>query len=203
MAVVAPLDLVAFKNIAMMGYWVGVRKTEVMSPIPNKIAIENAIAKAPLINCAINMLLGTTVAEFFTSSPVDSISQKIYERNNCRYSLIWLVPSIPGRTCNVIMLSKMFRAYRLTYKRPSRREESEKPTNTVAFPPTDVFKTGKDEPSRALRRQVDQRDQKYEEEANMEDKCGGFDMRKDPNTQNVDQNGNEEYGPVDHRCVPT
>ena len=56
MAVVAPLDLVAFKKISIIGYLVGVCKTEVMSPMPNKIAIENAIAKAPLMNCAINML---------------------------------------------------------------------------------------------------------------------------------------------------
>ena len=76
--------------------------------------------------------------------------------------------------------------YRLTNKCPSRSEESEKPTDAIAVPPTDVFKIGKDESSGALRRQINQRYEKDEEEANMEDECGGFDMRKDPNTQNVD-----------------
>ena len=76
--------------------------------------------------------------------------------------------------------------YRLTNKCPSRSEEPEKPSDAIAIPPTDVFKIGKDESSRALTREINQRNQKNEEEGNMEDECGGFDMRKDPNTQNVD-----------------
>ena len=76
--------------------------------------------------------------------------------------------------------------YRLTNKRPSRSEESEKPTDAIAIPPTNVFKISKDESSRALRRKINQRNQKDEEEANVEDECGGFDMGKDSDTQNVD-----------------
>ena len=70
MAVVAPLDPVAVRNICIIGYLVGLFRASVMSPIPNKIAIEKAIVKEPLMIIAITMLRGTTTAEFVTSSPV-------------------------------------------------------------------------------------------------------------------------------------
>lgn len=37
------------------------------------MAIENAMVRAPLIIIAITILLGTTIAEFFTSSPVPRV----------------------------------------------------------------------------------------------------------------------------------
>jgi len=70
MAVVAPLDPVAVRNIWIIGYLVGLFRASVISPIPNNIAIEKANVKAPLMSSAITMLRGTTTAESVTSSPV-------------------------------------------------------------------------------------------------------------------------------------
>lgn len=56
MAVVALLDPVAVRNICIIGYLVGICKARVISPIPNKIAIEKAKIETPLIISAITML---------------------------------------------------------------------------------------------------------------------------------------------------
>jgi len=48
---------------------VGLCRASFISPIPNKIAIEKANVKTPLMISAITMLRGTTTAEFVTSSP--------------------------------------------------------------------------------------------------------------------------------------
>lgn len=75
--VVAPLDPVAVRNIWMIGYLVGLVRANMISPIPNKIAIEKAIVKTPLIISAIIMLCGTTVADSLTSSPVRKLLANI------------------------------------------------------------------------------------------------------------------------------
>ena len=98
MAVVALLDPVAVRNIWIIGYLVGLCRASVISPIPNKIAIEKATVMTPLSMSAITMLRGTTTAESVTSSPVrkllaDMLSKDHTFKDAC--SLIWLVPSIP------------------------------------------------------------------------------------------------------------
>lgn len=69
MAVVAFLDPVAVRNIWMIGYLVGLCRASFISPIPNKIAMEKAKVKTPLMDSAMTMLRGTTTAESVTSSP--------------------------------------------------------------------------------------------------------------------------------------
>ena len=83
MAVVAFLDPVAVRNIWIIGYLVGLCRASVISPIPNKIAIEKATAMTPLGISAITMLRGTTTAESVTSSPIrellaDMLSRRPY-----------------------------------------------------------------------------------------------------------------------------
>ena len=70
MAVVALLDPVAVRNIWIIGYPVGLCSASVISPIPNKIAIEKATVMTPLRMSAITILRGTTTAESVTSSPI-------------------------------------------------------------------------------------------------------------------------------------
>lgn len=100
MAVVAPLDPVAVRNIWIIGYLVGLCRASVMSPMPNKMAMEKTTVEAPLMRSAITMLRGTTIAEFFTSSPVrkrlaDKLSKGLGFSRIGSYLLMWLVPSIP------------------------------------------------------------------------------------------------------------
>ena len=73
MAVVALMDPVAVRNTWIIGYLVGLCRASVISPIPNKIAIEKATVKTPLMISATIMLRGTTTAESVTSSPVKEL----------------------------------------------------------------------------------------------------------------------------------
>ena len=70
MAVVALLDPVAVRNMCIIGYLVGLCRASAISPIPNKITMEKARVKMPLMISAITILRGTTSAESVTSSPV-------------------------------------------------------------------------------------------------------------------------------------
>lgn len=79
-AVVAPLDPVAVRKTWMIAYLVGLLRASVMSPMPNKIAIEKAMVSTPLMASAITMLRGTTSAESLTSSPVRISSADVSRR---------------------------------------------------------------------------------------------------------------------------
>ena len=56
MSVVAPLDFVAVRNIWMIGYLVRLVRASFISPIPNMMAIEKAMAKDPLMIIAFTIL---------------------------------------------------------------------------------------------------------------------------------------------------
>ena len=90
----------------------------------------------------------------------------------------------------------------LTNERPCRGQQAEEPRNTIAVPPTGVLKVCKDEFGSASGRKVDQRDQKDEEETDMEETGRSLNVRKYPDAKNVHQNGNQENHPVKHCSMP-
>ena len=73
--VVVAFDCVATYKTWMIGNPEGAERTDEISPMLNKRAIENAMVKMPLMNIAVIMLRGTTLAEFWTSSPVGDLSK--------------------------------------------------------------------------------------------------------------------------------
>ena len=54
----------------MIGYLVVLCKAVVKSPMQKSKAMEKAMVNMPLSKRAITMLWGTTMGEFFTSSPI-------------------------------------------------------------------------------------------------------------------------------------
>ena len=122
----------------------GLCRASVISPIPNKIAIEKAKVRAPLMVSAITMLRGTTIAEFVTSSPIRELlasysEHRLYFKDACL--LIWLVPSTPKN----VSLGKNNGLHILTNERPSGGQQAKTPRETVVVPPAGVLKIRKDE----------------------------------------------------------
>ena len=130
----------------------GVFRASVISPIPNKIAIEKANARAPLMISANTMLRGTTTAESFTSSPVRKLSADNSSRGPYigEFLLMWLVPSIPEDVSVREDIRPCLRRI-LTNERPSRCQQAEAPRKTITLPPTRILKICKDESGSASR----------------------------------------------------
>lgn len=84
----------------------------------------------------------------------------------------------------------------LTNECPRRCKQSNTPRYAITVPTTDIFEIRENKGCSALRRQVYQRNEEYEEEADMVYESKSLNMGENPDAKDIDQNSDEQDSPV-------
>lgn len=161
------------------------------------------MVRAPLIISAITILLGTTIAEFCTSSPVRSVLVVLHNKLESAGYFTHMSRAIdPCSSLVSKVTGNLWLLRLLTNKRPRRCHQPSSPGDSVASPSTSVLKPCKYVSGRTLRCKVNQRDEQCKEETYVADECGAFDVWEDSDTENVDKHRYQEHHPIQQRCMP-